>query len=151
MDIHIGPSVTKFEIKPDSNVKVNRISNIQDNIMMELAVTSLRIEAPIPGRPAVGIEIPNEEMVPVRLKEIIHNSNDFFDPNNINVALGKDLMGKPVTLALNKMPHLLIAGATGSGKSVCINSIITSLLISKHPDELKLVLIDPKRWSLHPI
>ena len=150
MDIHIGPSVTKFEIKPDSNVKVNRISNIQDNIMMELAVTSLRIEAPIPGRPAVGIEIPNEEMVPVRLKEIIHNSNDFFDPNNINVALGKDLMGKPVTLALNKMPHLLIAGATGSGKSVCINSIITSLLISKHPDELKLVLIDPKKVEFTP-
>ncbi len=148
--IHIGPSVTKFELKPDSNVKLNRISNIQDNIMMELAVTSLRIEAPIPGRAAVGIEIPNVEMMPVRLREIVVNTPHFFDKDNIWVALGKNLMGDPISIALNKMPHLLIAGATGSGKSVCINSIITSILLSKHPEELKLILIDPKKVEFTP-
>jgi DNA segregation ATPase FtsK/SpoIIIE, S-DNA-T family len=148
--IHIGPSVTKFELKPDSNVKLNRISAIQDNIMMELAVTSLRIEAPIPGRAAVGIEIPNVEMMPVRLREIVVNTPHFFDKDNIWVALGKNLMGEPISIALNKMPHLLIAGATGSGKSVCINSIITSILLSKHPQELKLILIDPKKVEFTP-
>lgn len=145
IDIHIGPSVTKFEIKPDSNVKINRIASIQDNMMMELAVTSLRIEAPIPGRAAVGIEIPNQEMVPVRLKEVIRNTPQFYEKENIWVALGKDLMGKSISIALNKMPHLLIAGATGSGKSVSINAIISSLILSKHPEDLKLVLIDPKK------
>ena len=150
VDIHIGPSVTKFEIKPDSNVKISRIGSIQDNIMMELAVTSLRIEAPIPGRPAVGIEIPNEETVPVRLKEIVLNTSQFYEKENIWVALGKNLMGESISIALNKMPHLLIAGATGSGKSVSINSIISSLLISKHPEELKLVLIDPKKVEFTP-
>lgn len=150
VDIHIGPSVTKFEIKPDSNVKINKILSIQDNMMMELAVTSLRIEAPIPGRPAVGIEIPNIEMTPVRLKEVISNTTDFFDEENINVALGKNLSGESISIALNKMPHLLIAGATGSGKSVCINSIISSLLLTKHPDDLKLILIDPKKVEFTP-
>ena len=145
LDIHIGPSVTKFEIKPDSNVKINRIASIQDNMMMELAVTSLRIEAPIPGKAAVGIEIPNEEMLPVRLKEIIRSTPHFYEKENIWVALGKNLMGEAISIALNKMPHLLIAGATGSGKSVSINSIVSSLLLSKHPDDLKLVLIDPKK------
>lgn len=145
LDIHIGPSVTKFEIKPDSNVKINRIASIQDNMMMELAVTSLRIEAPIPGKAAVGIEIPNEEMLPVRLKEIIRSTPHFYEKENIWVALGKNLMGESISIALNKMPHLLIAGATGSGKSVSINSIVSSLLLSKHPDDLKLVLIDPKK------
>lgn len=150
LDIHIGPSVTKFEIKPDSNVKISKISSIQDNIMMELAVTSLRIEAPIPGKPAVGIEIPNVEMTPVRLRDIIVNTKQFYDKDDIWVALGKDLSGKPVSIALNKMPHLLIAGATGSGKSVCINSIISSILLSKRPEELKLILIDPKKVEFTP-
>ena len=150
LDIHIGPSVTKFEIKPDSNVKISKISSIQDNMMMELAVTSLRIEAPIPGRAAVGIEIPNVEMLPVRLREIIVNSKNFYDKDNIWVALGKNLLGEPITIALNKMPHLLIAGATGSGKSVCINSLISSILLSKHPKDLKLILIDPKKVEFTP-
>lgn len=150
LDIHIGPSVTKFEIKPDSNVKISKISSIQDNMMMELAVTSLRIEAPIPGRAAVGIEIPNVEMLPVRLREIIVNSKQFFEKDNIWVALGKNLLGEPITIALNKMPHLLIAGATGSGKSVCINSLISSILLSKHPRDLKLLLIDPKKVEFTP-
>ncbi|AMC93486.1 stage III sporulation protein E [Erysipelothrix larvae] len=145
INIHIGPAVTKFEVKPDSNVKISRISSIQDNIMMELAVKSLRIEAPIPGKSAVGIEIPNIEMVPVRMKDIVLQSTNFYESDNVWVALGKNLLGEPVSVALNKMPHLLVAGATGSGKSVCMNSIITSILLTKKPDELKLLLIDPKK------
>ncbi|QIK69997.1 DNA translocase FtsK [Erysipelothrix sp. HDW6C] len=150
MDTHIGPAVTKFEIKPDSNVKISKISSIQDNLMMELAVKTLRIEAPIPGKSAVGIEIPNVEMIPVKMRDVINQSPTFTDPDNIQVALGKDLMGKPITVALNKMPHLLVAGATGSGKSVCMNSIITSILLTKTPDDLKLLLIDPKKVEFTP-
>lgn len=150
IDIHIGPAVTKFELKPDSNVKISKISSIQDNLMMELAVKTLRIEAPIPGKSAVGIEIPNVEMIPVKMKEVINQSPNFADKDNINVALGKDLMGKPITVALNKMPHLLVAGATGSGKSVCMNSIITSIILNKKPDELKLLLVDPKKVEFTP-
>lgn len=148
--IHIGPAVTKFELIPDSNVKISKISSIQDNLMMELAVKTLRIEAPIPGKRAVGIEIPNVEMIPVRMKEIIDSSPGFFASDNIDVVLGKNLMGKPIIASINKMPHLLVAGATGSGKSVCMNSIITSLLLSKTPDELKLILIDPKKVEFTP-
>lgn len=150
LNIHIGPSVTKFEIKPDSNVKISKISSIQDNMMMELAVTSLRIEAPIPGRAAVGIEIPNIEMMPVRLKEILGQSKNIYEKDNIWVALGKNLLGEPIMIALNKMPHLLIAGATGSGKSVCINSLISSIVLTKHPKDLKLLLIDPKKVEFTP-
>lgn len=150
IDIHIGPAVTKFELKPDSNVKISKISSIQDNLMMELAVKTLRIEAPIPGKAAVGIEIPNIEMVPVKMRDIIQQSPDFQDKKNINVALGKDLMGNPTTISLNKMPHMLIAGATGSGKSVCMNSIITSIILTKTPEELKLLLIDPKKVEFTP-
>lgn len=150
IDIHIGPAVTKFELKPDSNVKISKIASIQDNLMMELAVKTLRIEAPIPGKSAVGIEIPNQEMIPVRMKDIIQKSGDFMSKDNINVALGKDLMGNPIMISLNKMPHLLIAGATGSGKSVCMNAIITSIILSKRPDELQLILIDPKKVEFTP-
>lgn len=150
MDIHIGPAVTKFELKPDSNVKISRISSVQDNLMMELAVKTLRIEAPIPGKSAVGIEIPNVEMVPVKMKDVVMGSSQFMSEDNINVALGKDLTGKPITVALNKMPHLLVAGATGSGKSVCMNAIITSILLTKSPEDLKLLLIDPKKVEFTP-
>ncbi|MDE8332869.1 DNA translocase FtsK [Erysipelothrix rhusiopathiae] len=150
MDIHIGPAVTKFELKPDSNVKISRIASIQDNLMMELAVKTLRIEAPIPGKSAVGIEIPNVEMVPVKMKDVVMGSSQFMAEDNINVALGKDLTGKPITVALNKMPHLLVAGATGSGKSVCMNTIITSILLTKSPEDLKLLLIDPKKVEFTP-
>ncbi|NBA00829.1 DUF87 domain-containing protein [Erysipelothrix rhusiopathiae] len=150
MDIHIGPAVTKFELKPDSNVKISRIASIQDNLMMELAVKTLRIEAPIPGKSAVGIEIPNVEMVPVKMKDVVMGSSQFMSEDNVNVALGKDLTGKPITVALNKMPHLLVAGATGSGKSVCMNTIITSILLTKSPEDLKLLLIDPKKVEFTP-
>jgi DNA segregation ATPase FtsK/SpoIIIE, S-DNA-T family len=143
---HIGPAVTKFEVKPDSNIKITKIANIQDNLKMELQAKELRIEAPIPGRNAVGIEIPNAEMIPVRMIEMMK------DPlvsdrssRKLLVPLGKDLMGKVVVTELDKLPHLLIAGATGSGKSVCVNSIISTLMLRTSPDEVKLLLIDPKK------
>ena len=142
---HIGPSVTKFEIKPDSNVKVNKILSIQDNIKMELAARDIRIEAPIPGKNAVGIEIPNVESTPVKMKEIITKIPNDKKNKPLMLVLGKDLLGRPVFCQLDKMPHILIAGATGSGKSVCMNSIITTLLLRTTPDEVKLLLIDPKK------
>ena len=147
---HIGPSVTKFEIKPDTSVKVNRIINIQDNIKMELAAKTIRIEAPIPGRSAVGVEIPNAETVTVRMSELMRNIPEKYIKSKLMFTLGKDLMGKPVYCELNKMPHLLVAGATGSGKSVCMNTIITSYLLRSNPDDLKLVLVDPKKVEFSP-
>jgi len=150
LNTYIGPSVTKFEIKPDSSVKINKIMNISDNIKMELAAKDIRIEAPIPGRSAVGIEIPNVEPIPVRMLDLVRSIP--MDKRKVELlfCLGKDLMGKPVYCDLSKMPHLLIAGATGSGKSVCINSIIVSFLLRTHPDNIKLVLVDPKKVEFTP-
>ena len=145
LDIHIGPSVTKFEIKPDSSVKIAKILNLQDNIKMELAAKDIRIEAPISGKNAVGIEIPNVESTPVKLIDLIKNIDSKYDNNKLLLILGKDLLGQPIYCELNKMPHLLIAGATGSGKSVCMNTIIMSLLLRAKPNEVKLLLIDPKK------
>ncbi|TXT17376.1 MAG: DNA segregation ATPase FtsK/SpoIIIE S-DNA-T family [Erysipelotrichaceae bacterium] len=143
---HIGPAVTKFEVKPDSNIKISKISSIQDNIKMELQAKELRIEAPIPGRNAVGVEIPNVEMIPVRMSEMMKDPTiGDRSTKKLLVPLGKDLMGKIVYTELDKMPHLLIAGATGSGKSVCINAFITTILLRTSPDEVKLLLIDPKK------
>ena len=150
LNTYIGPSVTKFEIKPDSSVKINKIMNISDNIKMELAAKDIRIEAPIPGRSAVGIEIPNVEPIPVRMLDLVRNIPADKKKTQLLFALGKDLMGRPVFCDLAKMPHLLIAGATGSGKSVCINSIITSYLLRTHPDDVKLVLVDPKKVEFTP-
>lgn len=145
VDIHVGPSVTKFEVKPDLGVRVNKISNLQDDIKLELATKDIRIEAPIPGKPAVGIEIPNVEKTMVSLKEVIRNVPEKYADSKLMFALGKDLLGENVYGELNKLTHLLIAGTTGSGKSVCVNSIITSLLLRSKPDEVKLLLIDPKK------
>jgi S-DNA-T family DNA segregation ATPase FtsK/SpoIIIE len=143
---HIGPAVTKFEVKPDSNIKISKISSIQDNIKMELQAKELRIEAPIPGRNAVGVEIPNVEMIPVRMSEMMKDPTiGDRTAKKLLVPLGKDLMGKVVYTELDKMPHLLIAGATGSGKSVCINAFISTILLRTSPDEVKLLLIDPKK------
>lgn len=150
VNTYIGPSVTKFEIKPDSSVKVNKINNISDNIKMELAAKDIRIEAPIPGKSAVGIEIPNVEPIPVKMLDLIKNIPNAFRKEDLAFALGKDLMGKPIFCDVSKMPHLLIAGATGSGKSVCINSIITSLLLRTNPNDVKLVLVDPKKVEFTP-
>lgn len=147
---HIGPAVTKFEVRPEANVKVSKISNLSDNIKMELQARQLRIEAPIPGHNAVGVEIPNEESTIVKMKEVILSETMRKDNSPMLFALGKNLFGEPVSVRLDKMPHLLIAGATGSGKSVCMNAIITSLLLRAHPDQLKLLLIDPKKVEFTP-
>ena len=145
VDTHIGPSVTKFELKPDLGVKVSKISNLQNDIKLALAAKDIRIEAPIPSKSAVGIEIPNVDKTIVGLRELLRSIPEKYENSKLLFALGKDLLGQPVYGELNKMPHLLIAGATGSGKSVCVNSIIISLIMRARPDEVKLLLIDPKK------
>ena len=150
VQIHIGPSVTKFEIKPELGVRVNKISNLQYDLKMGLAATDIRIEAPIPGKNAVGIEIPNVENTMVQMKDLMMGIPNKDANKKLLFCLGKDLMGTNVYGTLNKMPHLLIAGATGSGKSVCVNSIICSLLMRTRPDEVKLILIDPKKVEFTP-
>lgn len=148
--IHIGPSVTKFEIKPELGVRVSKISNLANDIKMALAATDLRIEAPIPGKSAVGVEIPNVEKTAVQMKELMRSVPEEYADKKLLFCLGKDLTGESVYGQLNLMPHLLIAGATGSGKSVCVNSIICSLLLRTRPDEVKLILIDPKKVEFTP-
>ncbi|MBP3398114.1 MAG: DUF87 domain-containing protein, partial [Erysipelotrichaceae bacterium] len=147
---HIGPSVTKFEIRPDSTVKVNKIHNISDNLKMELQARDIRIEAPIPGRNAVGVEIPNVETTMVKMLELVRSFPQEKKNKKLTFILGKDLMGRAVYCDLDKMPHLLIAGATGSGKSVCMNTIITSFLLRTKPEEVRLLLIDPKKVEFTP-
>lgn len=139
-----GPSVTRFELQPNAGVKVSKIVNLADDIALNLAAPGVRIEAPIPGKAAVGIEVPNKELTPVYLREVIE-SLEFINSNkSLSVSLGKDISGNCVVTDLAKMPHVLIAGATGSGKSVCINTLIISLLYKYPPEEVKLLLIDPK-------
>lgn len=149
-EIHIGPSVTRFEIKPEMGVRVSKISNLQNDIQMALGAQDIRIEAPIPGKSAVGIEIPNLEKTGVQMKELMSSVPSSLKNQSLLFALGKDLQGENVYGRLDRMPHLLIAGATGSGKSVCVNSIICSLLMRTRPDEVKLVLIDPKKVEFTP-
>ena len=145
-----GPSVTRFEVQPEPGVKVNKITNLADDIKLSLAARDIRIEAPIPGKHTIGIEVPNKESRPVALSEII-SSGPFQDSSSpLTAALGLDISGEPIVTDLNKMPHGLIAGATGSGKSVCINSILVSLLYKASPQDLKLLLIDPKMVELAP-
>lgn len=147
-NISIGPSVTRFEVKPDSGVRVNKIATLQHDIKMALAAKHLRIEAPIPGKSAVGVEIPNEEKEMVYMKEVIQNIKN--KDSKLLFVLGKDLTGNSIYGELDKMPHLLVAGSTGSGKSVCINSIITSILLRSTPDEVRMLLIDPKKVEFTP-
>ena len=143
-DISQGPSVTRYELQPEQGVKVSKIVNLSDDIKLNLAATDIRIEAPIPGKAAVGIEVPNKENVSVALRDLLE-SKDFIEfPSNIAFAVGKDISGKVVVSDIAKMPHMLIAGATGSGKSVCINTLIMSILYKAHPDDVKLIMIDPK-------
>jgi len=150
IDTHIGPSVTQFEIRPDVNVKVSKIIGLADNIKMQLAAKDVRIEAPIPGRNAVGVEIPNVRSTPVKMRELFRSLSQKENQNKLLFVVGKDLLGQTITCRLDKMPHLLIAGATGSGKSVCMNAIITSLLLRTKPDEVKLLLVDPKKVEFTP-
>lgn len=139
-----GPSVTRFEIQPSPGVKVSKIVNLQDDIALGLAASAVRMEAPIPGKSAIGIEVPNKKQTPVFLREVL-DSKEFQESNKkISFALGKDITGTCIVGDLSEMPHMLIAGATGSGKSVCINSLIVSLLYKYSPDDIKLLMIDPK-------
>lgn len=147
-DIFIGPSVTKYELKLETGTRVNKIVQLQDDIKLALAAKDIRIEAPIPGKAAVGVEIPNSVATTVSFKEVIKDIPLEYQNSKLLVPLGKDVSGKIIYAELNKMPHLLIAGATGSGKSVCVNTIICSILMRARPDEVKFILVDPKKVEL---
>ncbi len=143
-DVSCGPSVTRYEMQPEMGVKVSKIVNLADDIKLNLAAADIRIEAPIPGKAAVGIEVPNKENVMVRFRDMVETKEFQTHPSGICFTAGKDIGGQPVVADIAKMPHLLIAGATGSGKSVCINTIIMSILYKADPEDVKLILIDPK-------
>jgi len=146
--VHIGPAVTKYEVHPDIGVKVSKIVSLTDDLALALAAKDIRMEAPIPGKSAIGIEVPNSEVAMVSLREVLEGTYDKMD-SKLLIGLGRDITGDAVLAELNKMPHLLVAGATGSGKSVCINGIITSILMRTKPHEVKMMLIDPKMVELN--
>ncbi len=143
-DISQGPAVTRYELQPEQGVKVSKIVGLADDIKLNLAATDIRIEAPIPGKAAIGIEVPNKENSAVALRDLFESKEFKEFPSNIAFAVGKDIAGKVVVADIAKMPHMLIAGATGSGKSVCINTLIMSILYKAHPDDVKLIMVDPK-------
>lgn len=147
--INQGPTVTRYELQPKQGVKVSKIVNLADDIALNLAAAGIRIEAPIPGKAAVGIEVPNENSEVVYLREVIDTDQFVAFPSKLAFALGRDIGGKPIIADIGKMPHMLIAGATGSGKSVCINTLITSILYKAKPSEVKLIMIDPKVVELN--
>ncbi|KMK96461.1 DNA translocase FtsK [Rossellomorea marisflavi] len=147
--VHLGPAVTKYEVHPDVGVKVSRIVNLSDDLALALAAKDIRIEAPIPGKSAIGIEVPNSEVAMVSLREVLESKEKNKPDSKLQIGLGRDITGEAVLAELNKMPHLLVAGATGSGKSVCINGIITSILMRAKPHEVKLMMIDPKMVELN--
>ncbi|GGH82013.1 S-DNA-T family DNA segregation ATPase FtsK/SpoIIIE [Pullulanibacillus pueri] len=147
--VHLGPAVTKYEVYPDVGVKVSRIVNLNDDLALALAAKEIRIEAPIPGKSAVGIEVPNQEVAMVSLREVLESDYASKESSKLAIGLGRDISGVPILADLSKMPHLLVAGATGSGKSVCINGIITSLLMRTKPHEVKLLMVDPKMVELN--
>jgi len=143
-NVSCGPAVTRYEVQPEQGVKVSKITNLADDIKLNLAAADIRIEAPIPGKAAIGIEVPNRETTPVLLRELLENDAFQNHKSKIAFAVGKDIAGQPMVTDIAKMPHLLIAGATGSGKSVCINTLIMSILYKANPDDVKLIMIDPK-------
>ena len=149
LEVTKGPSVTRFELQPKAGIKVSKIVNLSDDIALGLAAKGVRIEAPIPGKSAIGIEVPNKEQTPVFFREILE-SNEFKNNNyKVACALGKDITGKCIVTDISKMPHVLIAGATGSGKSVCINTLIVSVLYKYSPEDVKLLMVDPKVVELN--
>lgn len=139
-----GPSITRYELEPAAGVKVSKIVHLADDIALKLAATDIRIEAPIPGKAAVGIEVPNKKLTGVNLRDVIDTDTFRKAAGGVPVCLGKDIAGNPIVADLTKMPHLLVAGSTGSGKSVCINTFIASILFKQRPEDVKLILIDPK-------
>ena len=144
-----GPAVTRYEIQPDIGVKVSRIVNLTDDIALALAAKDIRMEAPIPGKSAIGIEVPNTEVSVVTMREVMESPTFAESDAKLTIALGRDISGQPIVANLAKMPHLLVAGATGSGKSVCINGIIVSILYKAKPDEVKFLMVDPKMVELN--
>jgi len=146
--VTVGPAITRYEIQPPAGIKVSRIVGLSDDLSLALAASHVRIEAPIPGKAAIGIEVPNKEISTVHMKELVESKEFGAASSKITVALGKDISGAPVVTDLSQMPHLLIAGATGSGKSVCINTIVASILFKATPEEVKIILIDPKMVEL---
>jgi S-DNA-T family DNA segregation ATPase FtsK/SpoIIIE len=150
LKVHLGPAVTKYEVYPDVGVKVSKIVSLTDDLALALAAKDIRIEAPIPGKSAIGIEVPNQEVSMVSLREVLEPRNNTDEQSSkLKIGLGRDISGEPILADLTKMPHLLVAGATGSGKSVCINGIITSILMKAKPHEVKLMMIDPKMVELN--
>ncbi|MCP3762045.1 DNA translocase FtsK [Domibacillus sp. A3M-37] len=147
--IHLGPAVTKYEVLPDTGVKVSKIVGLTDDLALALAAKDIRMEAPIPGKSAIGIEVPNAEVAMVSFREVIEAKQNEKKESKLLAALGRDITGEAISAELNKMPHLLVAGATGSGKSVCINGIITSILMRAKPHEVKMMMIDPKMVELN--
>ena len=143
-EIHVGPVITRYEVVPAAGVRVEKISGLDKNIALGMRAQSVRILAPIPGKAAVGVEVPNQIPTPVGMREILESEDWAHAKAELPIALGKDVSGKPLVSDLTKMPHLLIAGATGSGKSVCINSIVASILYSKSPKDVRLIMVDPK-------
>ncbi|HNX91769.1 MAG TPA: DNA translocase FtsK 4TM domain-containing protein, partial [Candidatus Omnitrophota bacterium] len=146
--INKGPVITMYELEPAIGTKVNEITSLTDNISLSMKSTNIRIVAPLPGKGTIGIEVPNDKIEMVRLKDIIQTEDFVKEDSPLKIALGKDIMGNPMVLDLAAMPHLLIAGATGSGKTVCINCIISSMLFSSAPSDLKFIMVDPKRVEL---
>ncbi|WP_100330968.1 DNA translocase FtsK [Bacillus xiapuensis] len=147
--VHLGPAVTKYEVHPDVGVKVSKIVSLSDDLALALAAKDIRMEAPIPGKSAIGIEVPNSEVAVVSLREVVEANAHKKPESKLLIAFGRDITGEAVSTELNKMPHLLVAGATGSGKSVCINGIITSILMRAKPHEVKMMMIDPKMVELN--
>jgi DNA segregation ATPase FtsK/SpoIIIE, S-DNA-T family len=147
--VHLGPAVTKYEVHPDAGVKVSKIVSLTDDLALALAAKDIRMEAPIPGKSAIGIEVPNSEVAIVSLREVLESKKNDKPEAKLLIGLGRDITGEAVLTELNKMPHLLVAGATGSGKSVCINGIITSILMRAKPHEVKMMMIDPKMVELN--
>ena len=143
-NVSVGPAITRYELKPAEGVRVSKIANLADDIALNLAAETIRIEAPIPGKQAVGIEVPNKEKQAVHLREVLESEEFENSESKLTIALGKDVAGNTQLADIAKMPHVLIAGSTGSGKSVCINTIITSIIYKAKPSEVKLVMVDPK-------
>lgn len=147
--VHLGPAVTKYEVMPDVGVKVSKIVSLQDDLALALAAKDIRMEAPIPGKSAIGIEVPNSEVAIVTLREVLESKENNKPDSKLLIGFGRDIAGQAILAELNKMPHLLVAGSTGSGKSVCINGIIVSILMRAAPHEVKMMLIDPKMVELN--
>jgi S-DNA-T family DNA segregation ATPase FtsK/SpoIIIE len=149
-EIDTGPVVTQFELELEKGLRLNRITALEDDLAIALRVPSVRVVAPIPGRNTVGVEVPNDKQVMVRLRELLQSIGSSVEDLRLPLFLGKDVSGRALAVDLAKMPHLLIAGRTGTGKSVCLNTLILSLLMVRTPDEVRMLMIDPKMVELSP-